>query len=203
MPHWIPLVVSVVIAPIFFWVLNNIVRDAARYLHAAATNVESRHEIRAAGLKVLNELHDRDYERIVVVGHSLGTVIGYDILCHAWAQLHKEISTDAKEQSSTKLDRNAWESLDELIQSGADTAQLRTAQNLCFAERLANGAKWRVSDFVTMGSPLAHAQILLADDARELDSKFMQREFSKCPPHQESHQKKWQRCLFNNFCSWG
>ena len=37
---------------------------------------------------ILQKLHERGYERIVIVGHSLGSVIGYDVLTHAWAQYH-------------------------------------------------------------------------------------------------------------------
>jgi hypothetical protein len=37
---------------------------------------------------MLEALHDKDeYDRIVIVGHSLGSVIGYDITTHAWGEV--------------------------------------------------------------------------------------------------------------------
>lgn len=39
---------------------------------------------------MLEALHDKDeYDRIVIVGHSLGSVIGYDITTHAWVKYHE------------------------------------------------------------------------------------------------------------------
>ncbi|WP_230684089.1 hypothetical protein, partial [Streptococcus pneumoniae] len=78
-PH-VPVLVllffSAVILPTVYFVLENIVGDAARYLDATPQNVQRRHEIRAAGLATLKSLHEKEYKRIIVVGHSLGTVIG-------------------------------------------------------------------------------------------------------------------------------
>ena len=49
--------------------------------------------MRERGLALLRALHKRDpkttipdYERIVVVGHSLGTIIGYDLIQIYWEQ---------------------------------------------------------------------------------------------------------------------
>jgi hypothetical protein len=43
-------------------------------------------------------------------------------------------------------------------------------------------SKWRVTDFVTLGSPLAHADILLARDRVGLEAKQNDREFPTCLP---------------------
>lgn len=64
------------VVPIVGLVLQHIVGDAARYLHVAPRNVQRRHGIRQAGIKLLNALHDRGYKPIAVVGHSLSSVIG-------------------------------------------------------------------------------------------------------------------------------
>jgi hypothetical protein len=59
--------------------------DAARYLSATPKNVAVRQAIRAAGIELLEKLHrDERYDRIIVVGHSLGSVIAVDILHHFW-----------------------------------------------------------------------------------------------------------------------
>src|SRR6185503_14291195 len=75
--------------------------DAARYFGHSPTNPVERQEIRAQGIRILKRLHDRkvtnltspgdpprnEYDRIVVVGHSLGSVVAYDILTHYWADV--------------------------------------------------------------------------------------------------------------------
>ena len=97
-PGWLSLVGSIVLLPIAGFVVKRVLGDAARYLHVAPHNIQCRNEIRQAGVELLNELHnpDRNYSRILIVGHSLGSVIGYDILTHSWANFHKQRARDEK-----------------------------------------------------------------------------------------------------------
>jgi hypothetical protein len=44
------------------------------------------------------------------------------------------------------------------------------------------GEVWRVRDFVTLGSPLTYARLLLATDGMELFHRQVQRELPTCPP---------------------
>jgi hypothetical protein len=166
-------------------ILVNFVGDAARYLHVAPSNVGCRRAIRAVGVRVLKSLHRRDYDRIIVVGHSLGSVIGYDILNFAW---------NAFNEQRPSVDTPSYDALNSLEQitvaqdGGAqlDTQTFRAAQRAYFDELKANGLAWRVTDFVTLGSPLAHAQILLARNAADLTHKCTLREVPCCPPTLES-----------------
>lgn len=69
--------------------LLSVVGDAARYLSPEPENVAARREIRRAGVNLLTSLHeDRGVDRIVIVGHSLGSIIGYDIISQYWALKH-------------------------------------------------------------------------------------------------------------------
>ena len=63
-----------------------------------------------------------------------------------------------------------------------DAAQYRAAQPELAQELRANGNPWRVTDFVTLGSPLTYAAILLARDAEELRARQHDRELPTCPP---------------------
>lgn len=75
--------------------------DAARYLDVNPKNVARRYDILRGGIALLKKLHeDRDergddviyrYGRIVLVGHSLGSVIAYDILRHYWGEVNGRI----------------------------------------------------------------------------------------------------------------
>lgn len=90
-PSWLTTllaVLGVVGGPITNGILVPYVGDAARYLRSDPGNVEARQRIRAGGVDLLRKLHDTgDYDRIVVVGHSLGSVIAYDMLTQAWAEV--------------------------------------------------------------------------------------------------------------------
>lgn len=188
-PWWLKWSLGLIVVPTVTMVLTDIVGDAARYLHVAPANIQSRNAIRAAGLKVLDALHQKGYERIVVVGHSLGTVIAYDILTHAWAAM------SGSEPTATGQTLEAVEELERMAARGkADPVQWQAAQHRLFGLRVATGARWRVSDFVSMGSPLAHAQVLLAANAHELKQRVADREFLACPPALEAttaQEKPW------------
>ncbi len=156
--------------------LNDIVGDAARYLHPRPANIQRRQEIRARGVAILKALHDADiYDRIVVVGHSLGSVIGYDLLTHAWPSYAEQVH---KTKKNPVLDAFEAE-LDTLV---ASTPAFQDRQRDLLDELQARGCPWRVTDFVTLGSPLAHADILLAGNMGELESKQAERELPTCPP---------------------
>jgi hypothetical protein len=188
LPVWASLALSLVVVPTVVAILSNIVGDAARYLHIAPTNVQRRHEIRAAGVEVIKSLHEKGYDRIVVVGHSLGSVIGYDILYYAWSAFNTDTPRVSKPayDALEKLERLAAASEDD---DSTDTAQIQEAQRRYLNEMKANQVRWRVTDFVTLGSPLAHAEILLARDAADLKPKFADRELAWCPPFLERTQK--------------
>ena len=163
-------------------VIKNVIGDAARYLHPAPSNIHRRQEIRTKGVKLLQKLHEAGYERIIVSGHSLGSVIGHDILTYAWA-LHYKTSDPLKEHP--KLD-----DIDKRVSEhelGGD--RYHAEQRGLFGEFVKNGNSWRVTDFLTLGSPLAHATVLLADDEEDLREKQKIRELPTSPPMLEN--KRW------------
>jgi hypothetical protein len=52
------------------------------------------------------------------------------------------------------------------------------------------GNPWLVTDLVTLGSPLAHAALLLASDKYDLKARQRQRELPTAPPEPEVEKKK-------------
>ena len=179
---WFSLLGSLLVLPAVAFVLLRVVGDAARYLHVAPANIQARHQIRAAGVALLEELHDplRGYDRIVIVGHSLGSVIGYDMLTSAWVDFHHRHEGNAGSME-------ALEALEALARSERPAIEaVQAAQRRYLEELNTNGNPWRVTDFITVGSPLAHAAILLASDAAELRRKQEDREFPRCLPELET-----------------
>lgn len=185
---WISVSASLLLVPLVGLVVRSILGDAARYLHIAPSNVQCRHAIRRAGVKVLAELHRRGYDRIVVVGHSLGSVIGYDLLTYAFPDYHA--AAPAQPPAMQALD--ALEAMASSSSTAPSGNELQPAQRAYAHELAANGSRWRVTDFVTLGSPLAHAEILLARDRADLQQKQQDRELPTCLPVLETVQRDGQ-----------
>jgi len=194
------------------------VGDCARYLRDAPDNIEARNRIRQLGLEVLTDLHKRQsdgrprYDRIVVVSHSLGTIVAYDVLR---AFFVKQVSslplTDTTIETLRPIDKMkdgalrattfalaekdgglAWAPVDG---PAADTALAYQAGvrwafgTFCREQqgRFDNGlmaSPWRISDFVTLGCPLTHAALLMTEDGdpKSLAGKVELREFPVAPP---------------------
>ncbi|MHA7773826.1 hypothetical protein [Roseibium sp. M-1] len=167
--------------------------DVARYVEASPANIERRQAVRERGLQLLRDLHqDDDYERIIIVSHSLGTIIAYDLLNLFWAEAgpnkHNPYSREA-EKAFAELDK--W--LNDTGDSELDLEKFRQNQRKI---SLALSAKdnqaepgqkviWRISDFVTLGSPLTHAEFLLSRDEEGFKKLCQERVVSQCPPLQE------------------
>jgi hypothetical protein len=158
-------------------VLAEFVGDAARYLTPAPQNIAARTAIRQAGLALLNELHENEeYGRIILVCHSLGTVVGYDLLNFFWNERNEKIIHDrGPESESLKVIDAAARKL----RAEADPealADFRTLQR-DYARRIMAMTKgaWKITDFVTLGSPLAHAHVLLVDDGETLNRSDTER----------------------------
>lgn len=198
--------------------------DAARYLSPFPENVGIRHAIRSAGLDLLRGLHLdplRRYDRIIVVGHSLGSVIAYDVLTYLWQEMHSKVERSSQRNGKPELEelRHLEESapppppidqgaLDELTrwlnqmpQDPPDKSdqlelnrQYRQHQHALWAEYRELGFPWRITDLVTLGSPLTYAEFLLANNLKEFREAKDQREFPTCPPRREDErddEDKW------------
>ena len=153
--------------------------DAAVYLDDDPRNISERDEVRKRGVLLLDELHkSKDYDRIVIVGHSLGSVIGYDILSYAWHRVHnRHIFFNPIDQELLAASETLAATLGPEDQTKWAEASLR----LWMHQRRA-GAPWLVTDFVTLGSPLSHGELLLADSLEKFGEKKRDRELPTCPP---------------------
>ena len=194
---WQSTVLSVVVVPIIAGVLTNTVGDAARYLNPSPTNVGRREEIRQLGVDVLRSLNDpkNGYDRVVVVGHSLGSVIGYDILYYTWTQMNQKQHDDASDMEKLEMLEETTRAL--VDGKAVDVDEFQKQQRDYHDELRNNGNDWRVTDFVTLGSPLAHAAILLAQDQDDLNDKIRSRELASCPPELETSLHKPPKRLFS------
>lgn len=158
--------------------------DAARYLTPAPSNIGARKRIRTAGLRLLKALHeDEAYDRIIIAGHSLGTVVGYDILSYYWADINDQIQHAPNSPALRAVeiagdDLLKYPSAEMLKAQSAEELKARSAElrdafraaqgGYCDEVAVRSGGKWKISDFITMGSPLSHANVLMVDDREPL-----------------------------------
>jgi hypothetical protein len=171
--------------------------DAARYLSPAPRNIRLRQKIRGEAIALLRALHaSGEYDRIVLVGHSLGSVIAYDAITHLWPEFNEALPglQEAPVQEHVRQRMAAAQSpqpalRDELPASAAaigDTPEgldaFRRAQVAAAREQRTFGNPWLITDLVTVGSPLAHGMLLLATDREDFDERRRERELPTCPP---------------------
>jgi hypothetical protein len=168
-----------------------------RYTRADPNNIAARAAVRDRGLKLLRALHDGPhYKRVVIVAHSLGTMLAHDLLSYFWAE--REAARTIKEgtvefTALAKLEHAAAclseSPLDPAVLSEYFTAQRQLRQQL--AGRPLPAAidqpdpRWLISDLVTFGSPLTHAEFLIAADRSDLEARKSARELPQSPPYRE------------------
>jgi hypothetical protein len=172
--------------------------DAVRYTVPTPENIETRSKIRQSGIELLRKLHEDTeedapnqytYDRIVVVGHSLGGIIAYDILSFLWSANNKIFD---KTTEVGLLNQSALADISNYVNSeNFDVAEYQNLQHRLFTEQRQLGNTWRITDFITLGSPLAHGAFLLAKDDADFDMKIEQREVAVSPPQMNPEEKQF------------
>lgn len=162
----------------------NYLGKAASYLNPAPSNVNYRQTIREEGFSLLLALHKlKKYSRIIVVGHSLGSVIGYDIIRQYWSFLAVNNEMGHVDDAVVKGFRNATTILSsENAPEGERVELFQQAQHKFWRELRKANFPWLITDFITIGSPLAHAPLLLSETIEEFTVRKIEREYAECPP---------------------
>ncbi len=161
--------------------VGSILGDAARYFDPSPGNVEVRQNVREAGVDLLEDLHARGrYDRIVVYGHSLGSVVAYDVLAHAWARRSRQ--HDQRPHLRTPCLRALEDAVNPRADRPVASPDVQELQQAAWREARRNGFSWLVTDLVTAGSPLAHARWLLNPEDVTLDERVRERSMPTCPP---------------------
>ena len=168
--------------------------DAAVYLSPHPRTVESRNRIRSTALTLLDRLHASGrYERIQVVGHSLGGIIGYDMLTYAWQR-----ACDRQRKAIAGRAPGDPLPVGEALQHAESVArdmvtpdvgkprpsveQWENATIALRGEQQLEGLNWLVTDFVTLGSPHAHGDLLLAGNRADFNRRVAESELPIAPP---------------------
>jgi len=177
--------------------------DVARYLDTSPHSYAARRAIRGGLVDLLHALHDGRYSRIVVVAHSLGGYIAYDALMSLWALTHELAAPADGQRSSLKSLDRLEAAADRLIADPDGVGALDEFQGLQFdlwQDLRRQGNPWRVTDFVTVGTPMALADLLVtrpalfsglkkSDSARRselMDALVRRGALVRCPPRSET-----------------
>lgn len=173
--------------------------DAARYFRNSPANVAVRRAIRKEAVDMLDRLHTGgQYDRIVIVAHSLGSVVAYDMLRAYFSRISGELPpAEQLGQDFAEIDGATWKPEDKTASIEEKKALRAKARNTIarIAEAAAGNPgeepkykSWLVTDFVTLGAALTHAYFLmcLGKSREELKEDFArrvkEREFPTCPP---------------------
>ena len=180
LPSFAVSIVSWFCLGIFETIVLGYLGDAARYLDDHPSNDEIRTQIRRGCVELLRTLiipsdDESKYDRIVVVGHSLGSIIAYDALKHLWeTEFWKVFDADVPDPRQLKL-KEYEETALTLSPESDDQAMVRYQQKQIelLGEFRFLGSPWTVTDLITLGSPLAHASSLVPDFvARRADGEL-------------------------------
>jgi hypothetical protein len=179
-----------------------------RYTLAEPDNIAVRKEVRERGLQLLGELHTAEYDRIILVGHSLGSIAAYDLITYFWAErtaaqtvkkpssefdalcrLCKAaedltVAAEASAEKNSKLSLKAAQTALKTAQEAFHNAQTEFCRLLRL--RAEPEKRWIISDLVTLGSPLTHAEFLMAKNKKDLENRKVAREFPTSPPTGET-----------------
>lgn len=196
-----PVIVAALVMGVVLYLFANdllpLFGDAASYLSAQTETVRSRQALRERGLSLLKALHeDTEYDRIVVVAHSLGTVLAYDLLQLLWHNVGptKDNPPVADAVAAIEaVESFARKSVAEWTAADVDTYQAlqwqafsalrrQTPADPAPAGKPAGLSGWKVSDFVTLGSPLANAQFLITEGPEDLKRMKHERVLPISPP---------------------
>lgn len=178
------------LAALIAWLIKAVIvpylGDVARYTQNAPWAIEARAQIRARGLGLLRQLHGRgadgqpqgagEYQRVIVVGHSLGSVVAYDLLRYYWAEagpVGKNSASPETIQALIKVDDYVTSCSDQK-DSAAGKESFAFGEYVNKQSRVANAMSathdgWKITDFVTLGCPLTHAEFLIANDKPQFD----------------------------------
>lgn len=182
--------IATFILAFFTKLLFNYLGDAARYLDPSPGNILERRNIRMEGISLLKRLHESGkYDRVVLVGHSLGSVIAYDLVKFLWNEYYKSFAPDKFYAVFNGPDKNQLDLLEssetasKLLSEGkANVEDFQAAQQQSYAYLKHIGNKWLITDLITIGSPLTHAGHLFVYEKGLFEKLKEQREYPTCPP---------------------
>lgn len=175
--------------------------NVARYFDHLPESYAARRAIRGGLVDLLYTLNQGRYARIVVVGHGLGGYIAYDALTELWTETH-ELHAASVGASTGLGSLGRLEAAADRLEADPDAEgavdDFQAMQFALWQDLRAQGNPWRITDFVTVGTPMALADLFVArppmlgglgrvDGRRALFDRLIRRgALVRCPPRSEA-----------------
>jgi hypothetical protein len=177
--------------------------NVARYFDLVApASHAARRVIRGGLVDLLYTLHQGRFARVVLVGHGIGGYIAYDALTTLWAETHElRAAATERPEAPGSLDRLQVAADRLAAEPDGDRAldDFQAGQFALWQDFRAQGNPWRITDFVTVGTPMALADLFVArppifgglsrSDSRRrelFDSLTRKGVVVRCPPRSEA-----------------
>jgi hypothetical protein len=173
---------------LFSYFLLRYVADAARYLNPSPSNIYQRNKIRKEGLELLRNLHNSGkYSRVIVVGHSLGSVIGYDLIRLLWDEMRNPRGAKRVNIPEIEIFEAKYKEIFSKANTQPRNEQIQSYQELQYDLWRAMRTKgvdtpWLITDFVTLGSPLTYGKLLMSKNEKDFNDRVAEFEYPTCPP---------------------
>jgi hypothetical protein len=194
----VKVIVPVILGGLTGWMVKSL-GDLARYTDDSPDNIDMRQNIRQRVVGLLEKLHDDEqYGRIIVVGHSLGGIVAYDALRLLWARRISgdngkklgrvddgEVAREGRALTGTDGDLGAFcEQQHALYERLSERELYIPASNIVRGgQQQVRQPVWKVTDLITLGSPIAYPELLLADGKPdEFRTLKAERQLPTCPP---------------------
>jgi len=181
------------------WIQASFV-DVVRYLDTSPRSYAQRHDIRKGMVDLLRELHRKRYQRIIVVAHSLGAYIAYDGITSLWAEMNQGTRqptttdvdpgtqpdglADLEQAASVLVPGQEWPS-EYATPSSGDVAVYQDAQRELWLGLRRNMNMWKITDFISVGTPMYMADELFTHSRREFNERVDRSELAVCPPRDD------------------
>jgi len=165
-------------------ILLGYLADAAKYLSNHPDNISARERVRSGAIKLLRDLNEsEDYDRILIVGHSLGSVIGSDALTQYW---HEVCDSAPHRGDGREILKKKCDDFILMMENPSQPnfiSQFQRHQRLMREALVESGCTWKITDLVTVGSPLSFANFLLARNDQDFRLKTNKtQQLLLCPP---------------------
>ncbi|MDQ4142144.1 MAG: hypothetical protein M3198_00105 [Actinomycetota bacterium] len=183
------------------WITTSFV-DVVRYLDTSPRSYDVRRQIRKGMVDLLVKLHEAElcgkqrYDRIIVVAHSLGAFIAYDGISYLFSHIDQLLSGDQHgtgvpdglkelEEVSSKLPDASYDDKAARVKESI-VDEYRAAQRRLWLGIRAHGNPFRITDFVTLGTPMYFTDRLFTKNVNEFKVRIDRGELPTCPPQNDS-----------------
>ncbi|CCK29011.1 putative membrane protein [Streptomyces davaonensis JCM 4913] len=169
--------------------ITNSFVDVVRYLDTSPRSYAVRRDIREGMVELLRRLHQAEigggprYQRVIVVAHSLGAYIAYDGITTLWGMTRNALAPGSQSLATLEAAADAMPGREEdRTPTPGETTRYREAQWGLWSDLRAQGNQWRITDFISCGTPMCFAERLYTKNKRDFEARVARRELVTCPP---------------------